>query len=344
MGARLSAEQARLRDAAAKLADDLGPHSVLDLAEADRVEYPPGWRRRSPRPAGGRCAPTAPSGVEIALVAEELSRGLVDVPFLGPVLADALGARPGTTLAGAYPCQRARHRDMAPRPGEGPWAGAGAQSSLVGIDARGMSWAIALDGVRLATGALGVAAVGVDLTRQAAPVSRDAGGRRGGLRRSRGPLAGACRGRHGRRAARRGARRARARLRVCPGPQAVRARRSAATRRSRTCSRRGSRSSRGRCPSSATPPGRWTRCRRLMRCGSRGSPRRTAVPRRARCARPRSRYTAESAIPGTAWPMSTCGGSSSRAAVPGPAGGDRRLDYRDSPKPSRSSARGCGSG
>ena len=30
------------------------------------------------------------SGVEVAIVAEEFARGLVDVPFLGPVLADDL--------------------------------------------------------------------------------------------------------------------------------------------------------------------------------------------------------------------------------------------------------------
>ena len=102
MDARLSAEQAELRDAAARLADDLGPHSVLDLADADRVARlekalaSTGWRAL--RSDGA-------SGVEIALVAEELARGLVDVPFLGPVLADALrlsaerpSAKP-TTLA-----------------------------------------------------------------------------------------------------------------------------------------------------------------------------------------------------------------------------------------------------
>ena len=146
MDARLSPEQAELRDAAARLADDLGPHSVLDLSDADRVGRlekavaATGWR--SLRSDGA-------SGVEIALVAEELARGLVDVPFLGPVLADALGAKPGTTLA----------------------VRAGPQSGLAGIDARGMSRAIALDGMHLVTGAVGASAVGVGLTRRAAPVT-----------------------------------------------------------------------------------------------------------------------------------------------------------------------------
>jgi hypothetical protein len=141
MDARLSAEQAELQAAAAKLADDLGPHSVLDLAEADRVRRleqavaASGWR--SLRSDGA-------SGVEIALVAAELARGLVDVPFLGPALADALRPLPGATLAV-------------------PVRGA--------VDARGLATALILDGTRLLTGPLGAAAVGTDLTRHVAPVS-----------------------------------------------------------------------------------------------------------------------------------------------------------------------------
>ncbi|MDT5277051.1 MAG: hypothetical protein QOG95_3983, partial [Mycobacterium sp.] len=37
MDVRLTAEQQQLRDAAAKLADDLGPGSVQDLADNDRI-------------------------------------------------------------------------------------------------------------------------------------------------------------------------------------------------------------------------------------------------------------------------------------------------------------------
>ncbi|MFV2179720.1 hypothetical protein [Actinomadura sp. LOL_011] len=37
MDARLTTEQRELRDAAARLADDLGPGAVQDLADADRV-------------------------------------------------------------------------------------------------------------------------------------------------------------------------------------------------------------------------------------------------------------------------------------------------------------------
>ena len=87
MDVRLTAEQQQLRDAAAKLVADLGPASVADLDDADRVVRlektvgATGWRAL--RSDGA-------SGVEVALVAEEFGRGLVDVPFLGPVLADEL--------------------------------------------------------------------------------------------------------------------------------------------------------------------------------------------------------------------------------------------------------------
>jgi Acyl-CoA dehydrogenase, C-terminal domain len=85
MDVRLTPEQRQLRDAAAKLADDLGPRSVQDLSDESRVARlekavnATGWR--SLRSDGA-------SGVEVAIVAEEFGRGLVDVPFLGPVLAD----------------------------------------------------------------------------------------------------------------------------------------------------------------------------------------------------------------------------------------------------------------
>lgn len=87
MDVRLTTEQRQLRDAAARLADDLGPGSVLDLDDADRAARlekavdSTGWRLL--RSDGA-------SGVEVAIVAEEFGRGLVDVPFLGPVLADDL--------------------------------------------------------------------------------------------------------------------------------------------------------------------------------------------------------------------------------------------------------------
>lgn len=96
MDVRLTSEQRQLRDAAAKLADDLGPGSVADLDDESRVARleknveATGWRTLRSDEA---------SGVEVAIVAEEFARGLVDVPFLGPVLADDLARRLGRAVA-----------------------------------------------------------------------------------------------------------------------------------------------------------------------------------------------------------------------------------------------------
>jgi len=96
MDVRLTSEQRQLREAAAKLADDLGPGSVADLDDDSRVArlektvLSTGWR--SLRSDGA-------SGVEVAIVVEEFARGLVDVPFLGPVLSDDLARRIGRSVS-----------------------------------------------------------------------------------------------------------------------------------------------------------------------------------------------------------------------------------------------------
>ncbi|MBW8482667.1 acyl-CoA dehydrogenase family protein [Actinomadura parmotrematis] len=141
MDARLTAEQRELRDAAARLAADLGPKSVLDLADAERAARlekavaATGWRTL--RSDGA-------SGVEVALVAEEFGRGLVDAPFLGPSLADDLrpGA-PGTTIA----------------------AGGTA------VDAKGCTEAVVLDGAEVRAGDVGAPVPGADLTRVNAAIT-----------------------------------------------------------------------------------------------------------------------------------------------------------------------------
>jgi hypothetical protein len=98
MDVRLTAEQQQLRDAAAKLGDDLGPGTVQDLddqkriARLDKQIQMTGWR--SLRSDGA-------SGVEVAIVAEEFGRRLVDTPFLGPMLADDLTRHIGADGAGA---------------------------------------------------------------------------------------------------------------------------------------------------------------------------------------------------------------------------------------------------
>jgi alkylation response protein AidB-like acyl-CoA dehydrogenase len=95
---RLTPEQRQLREAAAKLADDLGPGSVADLDDDGRVA-----RLEKALDATGfrTLRSDGASGVEVAIVAEEFARGLVDVPFLGPILADDLANRLGRSVSAA---------------------------------------------------------------------------------------------------------------------------------------------------------------------------------------------------------------------------------------------------
>ena len=153
MDARLSPEQRELRAAAARLADDLGPHSVLDLSDDGRVARlekavaATGWRTLRSDGAGG---------VEVAIVAEEFARGLVDVPFLGPVLADALHQAPEPPASAADP-----HLHQAPEPPTLAVDG-------VAPDARGRSRALALSGLEVRAARVGAAISAVDLTRVSA--------------------------------------------------------------------------------------------------------------------------------------------------------------------------------
>jgi alkylation response protein AidB-like acyl-CoA dehydrogenase len=90
MDARLSSEQLALRDAAASLVNRLGPSTVAQLADPERVAKldaaiaGAGWREL--RVDAGDGSPVA-SAVEAAIVAEELGRGLADATFIGPTLA-----------------------------------------------------------------------------------------------------------------------------------------------------------------------------------------------------------------------------------------------------------------
>ena len=145
MDVRLTSEQQQLRDAAAKLADDLGPGSVADLDDESRrtrlektVEST-GWRSLRTDEA---------SGVEVAIVAEEFGRGLVDVPFLGPVLADDL------------------YRSLGAEPGPATVAFADGA-----VDADGRSTVLRLDGTTVQSLGIGEAQVAADLTRLTAGVT-----------------------------------------------------------------------------------------------------------------------------------------------------------------------------
>ncbi|WP_280473940.1 acyl-CoA dehydrogenase family protein [Nocardia asiatica] len=146
MDVRLTGEQRQLREAAAKLADDLGPGSVAELddenrrARLERAVAATGWRAL--RTDGA-------SGVEVAIVAEEFGRGLVDVAFLGPVLADDLGGRFGA---------------------EGRWTIAVGDRA---IDARGSDSALLVTGEQVTAAPVGAPLPGADLTRRTATVAAE---------------------------------------------------------------------------------------------------------------------------------------------------------------------------
>jgi Acyl-CoA dehydrogenase, C-terminal domain len=145
MDVRLTAEQQQLRDAAAKMAYDLGPGSVQDLeaggervARLDKQIAATGWRSLRSDEA---------SGVEVAIVAEEFGRRLVDAPFLGPILADDLARRVGADVPGATIAVDDR-----------------------AIDARGYQRALLLCGTTVLTVDLGAPGGGADLTRVEAEI------------------------------------------------------------------------------------------------------------------------------------------------------------------------------
>jgi alkylation response protein AidB-like acyl-CoA dehydrogenase len=103
MDVRLSPEQVALRDGAAQVVDRLGVHGVAELddreraAKLDGAVSASGWREL--RTATDDGTPWA-SAVEVALVAEELGRGLADAAFVGVTLAAELRRRAGAPAAG----------------------------------------------------------------------------------------------------------------------------------------------------------------------------------------------------------------------------------------------------
>lgn len=172
MDVRLSGEQLALRDSAARVVDRLGPHAVGELGDAERAAkldaavHASGWRELRTDADG---APVA-SGVEVAIVAEELARGLADAPFLGPTLAAEL-----RRLAGAPPAPggetvafEAALADIALAHGDV------VLSDAVVVDAAGAQTALVLvptsDGATLAQGVVRDAQARVDLTRPVAAV------------------------------------------------------------------------------------------------------------------------------------------------------------------------------
>jgi alkylation response protein AidB-like acyl-CoA dehydrogenase len=178
MDVRFSAEQSALRDAAAQIVDHLGPKAVGQFADAERATKldaavaAAGWREL--RAADEQGAPWA-SGVEVAIVAEELGRGLADASFLGPVLAADLRTRVGAPPANgletiALSADLSRLSTIAP--------GRDVLGDAVVLDGRGCEAALVLvpveRGHALGTIAVGPADATTDLTRPPGVVTGDA--------------------------------------------------------------------------------------------------------------------------------------------------------------------------
>ncbi len=324
MDVRLSPEQVALRDSVAQVADHLGPGTVGRLDDAERVlkldaaVAATGWRDLRAAAEDGH--PWA-SGVEVAVVAEQLGRRLAEAAFLGPTLAADLRRRadapPSTeteTVVLAAGLDRLATVDDLP--------------GGVAVDGRGATGALALRptpaGHELVRVPVAVAPATTDLTRPPAtivgPVETDVVGTRAlsdddlaawtalGLATTSADLVGTMTGAvdlsvdH-------------AAAGSSTGGQ------SARSRPSSTSSPTPSSPPRGRAASPATRPGPSMRSPRPTRWPPRRRPRRTAPAPPARCARPPSRSTAASATPGSAWPTCTCGGPCSPptcSAAPAP--------------------------
>jgi alkylation response protein AidB-like acyl-CoA dehydrogenase len=159
MDVRFSAEQRALRDTAIDLVDALRPRSVADLADTERAAkldaalIATGWRTlREADESGGPYA----AAVEVAIVAEELGRGLADTPFIGPTLAADL-----RRLAGAAAAEGAETVAVSKDLGELATAG----HPAIAIDAAGAASALLLGPDGLVTVPIGEPQPAVDLTR-----------------------------------------------------------------------------------------------------------------------------------------------------------------------------------
>jgi Acyl-CoA dehydrogenase, C-terminal domain len=166
MDVRLSAEQEDLRHAAARVVDQLGPHAVGEIGDPERTAkldgavIASGWREL--RDGGDRGQPLT-SGVEVALIAEELGRGLADVPFIGPILAGDLRRVTGAAASGASETVAFTPDLLSPLDTDG--------ASAVAVDAHGSAHALLLSsgpgGRRLLRIELAPEEHHVDLTRPA---------------------------------------------------------------------------------------------------------------------------------------------------------------------------------
>lgn len=173
MDVRLSPEQQALCRTAAQVVERRGPRTVAQLDDAERrakldaAVAASGWRElRAPAEGGGPLA----SGVECALVAEELGAGLADAPFVGPLLAIEL-----RRLAGLPPGLAAETVALAADLSGLSTADDGVTAGAVAVDAHSAVQALLLvpvgGGHQVAQVPLGPATGGADLTRPSAPVA-----------------------------------------------------------------------------------------------------------------------------------------------------------------------------
>ena len=171
MDVRPSPEQRALQDSVAKVVADLGPRAVGELDDSGRTATleaavaGAGWRELRVDEGNGR--PLA-SAVEVAVVAEELSRGAADVAFLGPTLAADLRRRYAADPA-AEPETVALTADLGAVGLVGP--------RLVAVDGAGARRAIALtpahEGHHLVEAEIEGHERRTDLTRSMADVRQD---------------------------------------------------------------------------------------------------------------------------------------------------------------------------
>jgi alkylation response protein AidB-like acyl-CoA dehydrogenase len=142
MDVRFAPEQRALRDAAVQVVDRLGVRAVGQLddhersAKLDAAISASGWREL--RAATDDGTPWS-SAVEVAIVAEELGRGLADAPFVGPTLAAELRRR-----AGAPPAAAPETVVMAADLGSLAVADDGLPPGAIAIDAHGATSALVL--------------------------------------------------------------------------------------------------------------------------------------------------------------------------------------------------------
>jgi alkylation response protein AidB-like acyl-CoA dehydrogenase len=170
MDVRYTDEQRALRASVAQVVDRLGVRAVGQLDDRERVTKldaaiaASGWREL--RGAGDDGGPWA-SAVEVAIVAEELSRGLADSPFLGPTLAAELRRCAGSPDA-LTPETVALAPDLAELAVPG--------TAAVAIDVAGADAALVVspDGM-LSTVAVTGAPTSVDLTRPTTAVDAAGG-------------------------------------------------------------------------------------------------------------------------------------------------------------------------